>query len=137
MDWKLRTSLEHGGVVSFAPAALDPTLHGQNPIGIVTGLGAFAFVANDVSRNVTVLATADDSQAVAGLGTDPRVAAATALPASDADAAALRGKRAWNTGLTRFTPNGQGAGACQVCHFEGLSDNVTWYFARGPRQATS
>jgi hypothetical protein len=24
-----------------------------------------------------------------------------------------------------------------VCHFEGLSDNVTWYFARGPRQSTS
>jgi mono/diheme cytochrome c family protein len=32
---------------------------------------------------------------------------------------------------------GQAWGACQSCHGDGLTDNVTWYFARGPRQATS
>jgi hypothetical protein len=49
----------------------------------------------------------------------------------------LRGKRFFNTGLARWSLRGQGWGACQSCHADGLTDNVTWYFGRGPRQATS
>ncbi len=33
--------------------------------------------------------------------------------------------------------NGAAWGSCGACHVDGLSDNVTWYFARGPRQTTS
>jgi mono/diheme cytochrome c family protein len=32
---------------------------------------------------------------------------------------------------------GQGWNGCQSCHMDGLTDNVTWFFARGPRQSTS
>ena len=32
---------------------------------------------------------------------------------------------------------GAGWGSCAACHIDGLTDNVTWYFARGPRQSTS
>lgn len=49
----------------------------------------------------------------------------------------LRGRRFFNTGTGRWSLRGQGWGACQSCHADGLSDNVTWYFARGPRQSTS
>jgi hypothetical protein len=49
----------------------------------------------------------------------------------------LRGKRFFNTGTARWSLRGQGWGACQSCHADGLTDNVTWYFARGPRQSTS
>ena len=38
--------------------------------------------------------------------------------------------------LLAFVP-GLARAACQACHFEGLSDNITWYFGRGPRQSTS
>ncbi len=60
------------------------------------------------------------------------------LPASGSDAATvLAGKRFFNTGLGRWSLKGQAWGACQSCHTDGLTDNVTWYFARGPRQSTS
>jgi len=49
----------------------------------------------------------------------------------------LAGKRLFDTGTGRWSLRGQGWGACQSCHSDGLTDNVTWYFARGPRQSTS
>ena len=119
--------------------ALDEALRGQNPEGLaVAHEQPFAFVANDVSRNVTALAIAPAVQEIAGVTAGaPRVVASTDLPSDPGELAALRGKRAFTTGLDRFSLNGQGWGSCASCHFEGLSDNVTWYFARGPRQSTS
>ncbi|MEZ4299346.1 MAG: hypothetical protein R3B70_30630, partial [Polyangiaceae bacterium] len=40
-------------------------------------------------------------------------------------------------GLGRWSLRGEGWGSCGACHLDGLTDNVTWYFARGPRQSTS
>jgi YVTN family beta-propeller protein len=125
--------------IDLGPASLAAEQKGQNPIGIVIANSSdhpFAFVANDVSRNVTALAL--PTQSVAGSdAADPRVIASSA-PASDAaDQARLRGKRFFNTGLGRWSLKGQGWGACQSCHVDGLTDNVTWYFGRGPRQSTS
>ncbi len=37
----------------------------------------------------------------------------------------------------RWSLNGQGWNSCESCHPDGQTDNVTWYFARGPRQTTS
>jgi mono/diheme cytochrome c family protein len=66
------------------------------------------------------------------------VYAAAALPAAGSqEEAILKGKRFFNTGLGRWSLKGQGWGACQSCHIDGLTDNVTWHFARGPRQSTS
>ena len=69
-------------------------------------------------------------------GTVPNVTPTTAAPTGNA-ALVVKGRRFFNTGTGRWSLKGQGWGACQSCHTDGLTDNVTWYFARGPRQSTS
>lgn len=111
---------------------------GRNPIGIAIASGnkKVAFVANDVTRNLSVLDF--NTQSVSGAPSAPLAIQTAALPAPGSDEdAILRGKRFFNTGTGRWSLAGQGWGACQSCHGDGLTDNVTWYFARGPRQATS
>jgi hypothetical protein len=127
--------------IDLHPAAItDPNKGGRNPIGfVVTNLDhggkKFGFSANDVSRDVSVVDFS--TQAVAG-GNEPVFIATSALPAAGSPEDRVRlGKRFFNTGLGRWSMKGQGWGACQSCHVDGLSDNVTWYFARGPRQSTS
>ncbi|TKD11917.1 YncE family protein [Polyangium fumosum] len=125
--------------IDLAPQALAESLKGVGPIGVaVANTHPFAFVANDISRNVSALAIDPGKQVVAGsdLGT-ARVVQTTPLPADAAGMSVLRGKRIFNTGLGRWSLRGQAWVSCQTCHIDGLSDNVTWYFARGPRQATS
>jgi YVTN family beta-propeller protein len=105
------------------------------PIGAVTGhTEAFAFVANDGTRDVVAIDL--NAQAVSASATAD--VAASALPtAGTAAASQLNGKRLFNTGLGRWSLNGAAWGSCGACHVDGLTDNVTWYFARGPRQTTS
>jgi DNA-binding beta-propeller fold protein YncE/mono/diheme cytochrome c family protein len=127
-------------------AFLDAAHQGKNPVGIATtnagnGHEQFAFVANDVSRNVSVIDfqtqdVAGDVAADGGTGTS--VIASSDLPAVGTPAAkVLAGRRLFNTGVARWSRNGQAWQACQSCHMDGLSDNVTWKFARGPRQSVS
>lgn len=125
--------------VDLVDGSLADAELGLGPVGIATAHGhAFAFVANDVSRNVTAIDLGQDGPAIAGLAAaDPRIVPSANQPVDPVDQAYLRGKDAFNSGLGRWSLNGQAWGACQVCHFEGLSDNVTWYFGRGPRQSTS
>lgn len=115
------------------------SLRGLAPIGVAAAhKQPFAFTANDVSRSVTAIDLA--KQAVAGLDAamkSPRVIESSAQPSDAAAQAVLRGKRLFNTGLGRWSLKGQAWGSCQACHIDGLTDNVTWYFARGPRQSTS
>jgi mono/diheme cytochrome c family protein len=78
------------------------------------------------------------SVAVSSGMTDFRVTSSTALPmAGTSQASVLQGKRLFTTGLARWSLNGAAWGSCAACHVDGLTDNVTWYFARGPRQSTS
>jgi YVTN family beta-propeller protein len=124
--------------IDLAPAGIDAAKAGKAPVGI--GLAALdkkaAIVANDVSRNATLLDF--NTQTVAGGAVSASVVATTAQPPAGSDAErVLRGKRFFNTGVLRWSLRGQGWGACQSCHADGLTDNVTWYFARGPRQSTS
>jgi mono/diheme cytochrome c family protein len=110
----------------------------RNPIGIATGFTqAFAFVANDGSRDVTALAF--NVQAIAGNQVDDfRITESSALPAAGSpEDKILRGKRFFGTGLGRWSLKGEAWGSCAACHEDGLTDNVTWYFARGPRQSVS
>ncbi len=110
------------------------------PIGVAVSKDqAFAFVNNDGDRDVTAVDLS--TQAVA---TGPKVVAqAPSLAAlTTAQQSQLNGKRFFNTGLGRWSlapAGGSGAawGSCGACHIDGLTDNVTWYFARGPRQTTS
>lgn len=124
--------------VDLTPAGIAADKAGKNPIGLALGHThkKVALVANDVSRNASVLDF--DSQSLAGGVAAPRVLATAALPAAGSDdERILRGKRFFGTGVGRWSLRGQGWGACQSCHADGLTDNVTWYFARGPRQSTS
>ncbi|MEP7124534.1 MAG: beta-propeller fold lactonase family protein [Byssovorax sp.] len=110
------------------------------PIGIVTSHTGkpFAFVNDDGTRDVTALALS--AQAIAGdpASMDFRITSSSPLPAAGSpEEAALRGKRFFNTGLGRWSLKGEGWGSCGACHIDGLTDNITWYFARGPRQTVS
>jgi DNA-binding beta-propeller fold protein YncE len=113
----------------------DPAI--RLPIGVaVSQTQAFAFVANDGDRNVEAVDLTAEAVAVGASGTDFRVLPSTALP-TGAALSILDGKRAFTTGLGRWSLNGAAWGSCAACHVDGLSDNVTWYFARGPRQTVS
>ncbi len=126
------------GFIDLAPAPLKMAMkHGQNPVGVVrANTRPFAFVTNDVTMNVSAIDLAKN--AVAGADpADARVTQSGALPADADTQSILRGKHAFNTGLGRWSLGGQAWGSCQACHADGLTDNVTWYFAKGPRQSTS
>jgi DNA-binding beta-propeller fold protein YncE len=107
-----------------------------NGIAIASSVKKIALVNNEVSKNVALIDF--NKQAVAGGTAAPNVIQISALPVAGSDAdKILRGKRFFKTGTGRWSLKGQGWGSCQSCHGDGLTDNVTWYFARGPRQATS
>jgi YVTN family beta-propeller protein len=120
------------------PADIKAGSGGKGPIGIAIGAAnkKFALVANDITRNVQALDF--NTQAIAGGVKTPSVTLATALPEKNSDADhVLAGKDLFNTGRARWSLNGEGWGACQSCHSDGLTDNVTWFFGRGPRQSIS
>jgi hypothetical protein len=124
--------------IDLNPAGIAASSGGKNPIGIAVPSAAhkFAFVANDISRNLSVLDF--NTQAIAGGVATPVVAPATALPAGGStEEKVLKGKRFFDTATGRWSLKAQAWGSCQSCHTDGLTDNVTWYFARGPRQSTS
>jgi YVTN family beta-propeller protein len=124
--------------IDLTPNGIAADKAGKNPIGVAIAHAhkKVALVANDVSRNVNALDF--NTQAVTGGAAQALAVATTAQPIAGSDAdRVLRGKRFFNTGTARWSLRGQGWGACQSCHADGLSDNVTWYFARGPRQSTS
>ena len=47
------------------------------------------------------------------------------------------GERFFFTGRGRWSEGGEGYSSCGSCHPDGLSDDITWSFAAGPRQTTS
>lgn len=124
--------------IDLAPKDAPADAQGKNPVGVAvsrTGKGLL-FATNDVSRNVSVVDL--NVQALAGDKAAPIVFAAAAKPEpGSAEARVLAGKRFFDTGTGRWSLKGQAWGACQSCHVDGLTDNVTWHFARGPRQSTS
>ena len=110
------------------------------PVGVATAHGAqaFGFVANEGSRDVTAVSFNKQAIAVTDGGDDFRIESASALPADGTpEDHALRGKRFFTTGLGRWSLNGEAWGSCAACHVDGLTDDVTWYFNRGPRQSVS
>ena len=122
--------------IDLNPAAINPaSAGGLNPTGLVMApAGNYMLTANDISRNMSVVDLT--TQGVAGGPTAPNVVSLTA-PATGSELTVVKGRRFFNTGTGRWSLKGQGWGACQSCHGDGLTDAVTWYFARGPRQSTS
>jgi hypothetical protein len=69
---------------------------------------------------------------------------ASPAPATGLEQSILRGKRFYFTGRGRWSAavsngakGGEGWSSCGSCHPDGLTDNITWVFAAGPRQTTS
>jgi len=124
--------------IDLSPASLKMTAKaGQNPVGVTRANShPFAFVTNDVTMNVSAIDLGKDIIAGSDVD-DARVAQSGALPVDANAQSVLRGKHFFNTGLGRWSFNGQAWGSCESCHADGLTDNVTWYFAKGPRQSTS
>ncbi|MBV9949954.1 MAG: hypothetical protein JOZ69_24135, partial [Myxococcales bacterium] len=122
-------------------AANDAQHNGQLPTGIAVthlprpamGAPRYAFVNNQHTRNVSVIDLANEEVAGQSAGT-PTVAAASAPETDSHQQDVLEGRRLFITGLGRWSYQGQGWGNCQMCHGDSLSDNVTWYLGRGPRQ---
>jgi DNA-binding beta-propeller fold protein YncE len=95
------------------------------PIGMVIRNDAtLGYVNSWVGREVEVIDFA--SQTVSA-----RVAL-SAQPANDPDKTRQKGKKFFWTSTGRWSKAGWGS--CGACHPDGLSDNVTFVFATGPRQ---
>jgi YVTN family beta-propeller protein len=146
-DVVVRVTVDNGGIPTVgAPLVAGPSsivrvdleavaagqIAGNAPRGIaIKTTGTRAFVANFVSRSVTVL---DISNPPA-----PAIAAtflSTAVPATGTLNDFVRqGAALFFTGRG---PQGRMSntswGGCIVCHPQGRSDNVTWMFDTGPRQ---
>jgi YVTN family beta-propeller protein len=115
---------------------------GSNPRGIVVNESdTRAYVMNYVSRDVTVIdLTGSRENVVATVQSASRP-----LPGTLEDKIHI-GKELYNTSIGVFdpaTPGGAaitgrmsaaGWGSCAACHPNGLSDNVVWIFAAGPRR---
>jgi YVTN family beta-propeller protein len=102
---------------------------GVLPVGVAsantgTNLAPLALAINENSRNLSVISF--NTQTVTS------AVAATDLPADELPL--NRGRKFFATGLGRWSLSGQAWNSCGACHPDGLTDNVTWFFARGPRQ---
>lgn len=109
----------------------------QNPSGLVVDtVGQRAYVNCWVTRRLAVVDLAAQSMT--------QTFEASPGPADGAQASAQRGKRFYFTGRGRWSnaggngaKGGEGWSSCGSCHPDGLTDNITWVFAAGPRQTTS
>ncbi len=127
-DIVLRVAFNADGTAEIgAPGAFNIPA-GQNPTGLISTHQAeypLAFVSNLISRDVSVLALAEQRKITDIVSTEQP---AQGTPEFDI----WRGKRFFNTATGIWAR--EGWGSCQGCHPMGLTDNVTWQFAAGPRQ---
>lgn len=109
------------------PARVSP---GRLPLGVVISTaGDMAFVPNENTRNVSFVEL--PSETVVGTG-ELRNASPTGTENNINE-----GRRFFVTGLGRWSWRGQSWSSCESCHPAGLSDGVTWFTSRGPRQTIS
>jgi YVTN family beta-propeller protein len=109
----------------------------QAPIGVVVDRAKNrAYVNCWITRRLGVVSL--DSQTLV------QTVEAAGQPTTEAERSALRGARFYFTGRGRWSAavsngakGGEGWSACSSCHPDGLTDNITWIFASGPRQTTS
>ena len=119
--------------INLALPAFDESKSGKLPAGIAMThkthsadpAGFYAFVANRGSRNITVIDTKQGD--IAGLPMDPVVVASADMPPEGELLDRLKGEVLFSTGLGRWSLNGQAWVACATCHWDSLSDQVTWF----------
>jgi YVTN family beta-propeller protein len=114
---------------------------GKNPQGIVVNLaGTRAYVANFVSRNVSVVDLRAD-RVVKTVQTSPPAAAGTIGQVVSAGAEVFFSSRGnFDRPANAAVPTSErlaanGWQSCASCHFKGLTDGVVWEFASGPRKS--
>lgn len=118
---------------------------GKNPRGIVVNSAdTRAYVMNYVSRDVSVIDLTKAPEKV--LATLP--SADLPKPGTSEDVIQI-GKELYQTSIGEFDPpapgqppiegrmSNNGWGSCAACHPHGLTDNVVWIFASGPRRTIS
>lgn len=118
------------GAASFVDLRATDGNGGALPVGVVyaaRGTHAFALTAG-----TGMLSVVSDT----GLNVARAVPSAD-LPTAGIQALVSRGRRLFATGLGRWSLRGQAWNSCESCHPDGLSDGVTWFFPRGPRQTPS
>ncbi|HEY0881719.1 MAG TPA: hypothetical protein VGD87_09320, partial [Archangium sp.] len=98
------------------------------PLGIVVAHSTqFAYVANWAERSLSIV-----DLAVQGFDQD---VVSEALPAANSQAEKVNdGLKFFFTGTGRWAT--RSVNSCGSCHPDGLSDQITWLFAAGPRQST-
>jgi DNA-binding beta-propeller fold protein YncE len=113
--------------INLNPGGTIPA--GRLPVGVAIANGGSNMLAlNANTRNVSVVQLSMQSV----------ISATESAPAPTGTEADVNdGQRFFVTGLGRWSLRGQGWNSCEACHPDGLTDNVTWFFARGPRQTTS
>ncbi|MBX3229667.1 MAG: hypothetical protein KIT84_04970 [Labilithrix sp.] len=130
--------------INLTPAGVDASRIGRLPTGIAVAFKThtegstkrFAFVNGENTRNVAVLDLEAQDLAGRSEGT-PNVVSSSDLPTDPVAKTRLEGERLFATGLGRWSLRGQAWAACESCHVDALSDNVTWFFPRGARQPNS
>jgi YVTN family beta-propeller protein len=142
-DAVFRIAYKPDGSLDRVGAATQPFINlkpggavaaGELPIGIAVANASaahlsFAVALNENSRNLSVISFGTQSVV--------SVVPTTDAPAPGIETARNRGQKFFATGLGRWSLNGQAWNSCAACHPDGLTDNVTWFFARGPRQTTA
>jgi hypothetical protein len=115
--------------------AIDPPqgeLKARLPVGIaISQRGSFALVAGEHTHSLSVL----DLRASEVVAREEPVQLERAFELRNA--AIHDGRRFFTTGLDVWSHNGEARVSCEGCHPDGLSDGVTWFFARGPRRTLS
>ena len=98
------------------------------PTGIVTNhAGDRAYLNCWVSRRLGIVDLPTQ--------THEKTVASTNLPSDPEGISENQGLRFFFTGRARWSDGAWSA--CSSCHPDGLTDNITWSFAAGPRQSTS
>ncbi len=118
-----------GTDAAFAQMNLRGTGGIKVPLGVAVAHSAnFAYVANWAERSLSVVDLAQQAF-------DSDIASADKPAANTRDAHILNGLKFFFTGTGRWSD--RSVNSCGSCHPDGLSDQVTWLFAAGPRQSTS
>ena len=113
---------------------------GKNPQGIaITSNGGLAYVANFVSRNVSVVDLTNDT-VIAVVSTSDLPAPGSAGETNLVGAEMFFSSRGNfdsipGTNSLRDRLSQAGWQSCSSCHFKGLSDGVIWQFNAGPRKS--
>lgn len=99
------------------------------PLGLTVAHTAnFAYVANWAERSLSVVDLATQSF-------DSDIVSADKPTVNSRDAHVLNGIKFFFTGTGRWSD--RSVNSCGSCHPDGLSDQLTWVFAAGPRQSTA